>query len=203
MAFKAFKLPNQVDLFPNVNKKFLITSGAIQALRSTAFNITLGDVEVEQAVGKSDYGTPVMDKLEFPEGSYIDLEGNQISFSGISIATVILEVSLSKNIIKTAVSGRNGTIKEFVADNDYSISGRGFISNKNNVIPLDSLRTFRQIMQVPNQIEVISQYLNEVFEINYLVIENFSMPQIEGFRNELPFSFQAISDIPLDINDLE
>lgn len=203
MAVKIFKIPDQGAIFPRVNKPLFATGAAIQAIKGAAFAIQLAGLETEEAIGKSDFGTPVMDRLEFPKGSYVDLEGNTISFAGIANATVILEVNQSKNIVKEAIQGRNGTIKEYVSDGDFVISARGFISNKDNAIPLDALRDFRAIMQVPQQIEVVSQYLNEIFEINQIVIESYSMPQTEGVRNEIPFSFQALSDVPLDLEELE
>jgi len=210
MPVKIFKIPGEGTIFPSVNKKLLVTGAAIQAIKGGAYSILLGGVEAEEAIGKSDFGTPVMDRLELAplnddgtQRSYIDLEGNQIFFGPISIPTVILEVNQSKNIVKESIQGRNGTVKEYVSDGDYIINGRGVISNKDNIIPLDNLRVFKEIMQVPQQIEVVSQYLNEIFEINQMVIESFSMPQIEGVRNELPFTFQALSDVALDLEELE
>jgi len=202
MAVKFFKIPSEGSVLPR-SKPIFATGAAIQAIKGAGFAISLAGVETEEAIGKSDFGTPIMDRLEFPEGSYIDLEGNTISFGGISTATVVLEVSQSKNIVKESIQGRNGTIKEYVSDGDFVISGRGFISNKDNIIPLDALRDFREIMQVPQQIEVVSQYLNEIFEINQIVIESYNMPQTEGVRNEIPFSFQALSDVALDLEELE
>jgi hypothetical protein len=198
-----FRIPEEANLGPRSKKNFLITGGAIQAIKSVAFNISLGDIETEEAIGKSVYGTPVMDRLEIPEGDYIDLDGNTISFPGIVINTIVFEASKSKNIVKTAIQGRNGKVKEYVSDDDFLINARGFISNKDNAIPLDDLRNFREIMEVPQQISVISQYLNEILEVNEIVIENFSMPQIEGVRNEIPFTFQASSDVPIDLEELE
>lgn len=204
MAVKIYKIPDQASIFPKSKGNFLLGTGiAIQALKGAAFNITLSEIEKEEAIGKTDYATPVLDRLEIPEGTYVDLEGNDINFPGIVIDTIIFEASKSKNIVKTAIQGRNGKIKEYVADDDFMINARGFISNKSNVIPLADLRAFREIMEVPQQIDVISQYLNEVLEVYQIVVENFSMPQIEGVRNELPFTFQASSDVPIDLEELE
>lgn len=197
-----FKIPQETDLGPRAKKNFLITGAALQALRTTAFRIPISSTELP--IGVSELGTPVMDRLEIPKGNYIDLEGNDISFSGIKIDTIVFEASKGKNIVKTPIQGRNGTIKEYVSDKDFQINARGFISNTfNNAIPLDDLRTFREIMEVPQQIPVISQYLNEILEVNEIVVENFSMPQQSGVRNELPFTFQASSDVALDLEELE
>ena len=211
MAVKIFKIPDPTTAFPKSKRNFLITGAAIQSIKGAAFNISLAGIETEESIGNSDYGTPVMDRLIIAplndngsQRTYIALEGGPpIPFGPLVINTVILEASLNKNIVKTPIQGRNGKVKEYVSDDDFMINARGFISNKDNVIPLDDLRTFREIMQVPQQIDVESQYLNEVLEVNQIVIENFSMPQQEGTRNELPFTFQASSDVPIDLQELE
>jgi len=203
MAVKFYKIPDESDIFANTSKPFAITGGAIQAIRSTVFNINLGDIETEENISVSEYGTPIMDVLEFPDGAYIDLQGDLITYGGITNAAVILEVSQGKNIVKTPIQGRNGTIQEYVSDGDYQINARGFITSKDNIIPLDDAKLFREIMQVPQEIEVVSQYLNEIFDINQIVIESFDMPQAEGYRNQIPFTFQAIGYNPIDLEEIE
>jgi len=201
MAVKIFKAPNPSDIFPKTKKDFLITGAALGVIRKPSFNIPLSGPELPVSISK--YRTPVMDLLEIPAGEYIDLEGNAITFAGIRIETIIFEASKAKNIVKTAIQGRNGTVKEYVSDQDWIINARGFISNIFNALPINDLRTFREIMEVPQQIDVISQYLNEILEVNQIVVEQFSMPQIEGFRNEIPFTFTASSDVVLDLEELE
>lgn len=183
-----------------VSHKIIVTQALIAKIRSDQFNIP--GTEVEEPIDRSDYDTPVLDNLSFPAGKYIDLQGNEIDFAGITLNAILLEVTQPKNIIKTPVQGRNGTVKEYISDGDYKISGRGLISNFDNVLPLDDLRIFRQIMNVPQQLEIVSQYLNEVYDIFQIVIEDYNMPQIEGVRNQIPFNFTASSDVPLDLEEL-
>lgn len=200
MAVKIFKLPDPLER--RVNKNFLITSAAIQAVKGAAANIFIPESEVEDPVGRSYLGTPVIDRLEFPQGTYTDLDNNTIDYGAVVVDTVIFEVSKPRNIVKTAVQGRDGTVKEYVSDSDFQIICRGVISNRDNVFPLNAVRDLRTIFEVPQQVPVVSLFLNDVFEIFNIVIEEYNIPQVEGKRNEIPFSFTASSDVPLDLEEL-
>lgn len=195
------KIPD--PLAKRVNTNFIATSAAISAVKSTAANFALPPVVAEESISTSYLGTPVIDNLEFPAGSYTDLEGNTIEYGDVVIDTVIFSVSKPRNIIKTAIQGRNGTIKEYVSDGDYVITCRGIVSNADNVIPLDLARDLKAVFEVPQQVPIVSEYLNDLFEIFDIVIEQWDMPQVEGVRNQLPFSFTAVSDVPLDLEELE
>jgi hypothetical protein len=193
------KIPDPLN--KRVNKNF-IPPTAIQAVKGISANIFIPDSEVEQPIGRSYLGTPVIDNLEFPQGAYTDLDGNTISYGAVVVDTVIFEVNKPRNIIKTSIQGRSGTIKEYVSDGDYQINCRGMISNRQNVFPLDAVRALRQVLEIPQQIPVVSLFLNDVFEIFNIVIESYNIPQVEGKRNEIPFSFVASSDVPLDLEEL-
>jgi hypothetical protein len=196
-----FTIPDPLE--KRVNKNFLITSAAIAAAKGAAANVFIPDSVTEEPVGRSYLGTPVIDNLEFPQGSYTDLEGNTIDYGAVVVDTVIFSVSKPRNIVKTPIQGRNGTVKEYVSDGDYVITCRGIISNRDNVIPLDQARDLRTVFEVPQQVPIVSEYLNDLFEIFDIVIEQWDMPQVEGTRNQIPFSFTATSDVPLDLEELE
>lgn len=196
-----FKIPE--ELKKRVNKNFLITGAAIQAGKGLAAGILIPDSAIEESVGRSYLGTSVIDNLEFPAGSYTDLEDNTIDYGAVVVDTVTFEVNKPKNIVKTMIQGRNGTVKEYVSDGDFEIRCSGMISNRDNIIPLDQIRNLRTVLEVPQQIPVISLFLNDIFEIFNIVIESYSIPQIEGKINELPFTFTATSDVQLDLEELE
>lgn len=200
MAVRLFRLPDPIE--KRVNKNFLITSSAIQAVKGVGANFAIPDSAVEEPVGQSYLGTPVIDNLEFPQGSYTDQDGNVIDYGAVVVDTVTFSVSRVKNIVKTKIQGRNGTVKEYVSDGDYEITCRGIISNRDNVLPLNQARDLTKVFEVPQQIPIVSEYLNDLFEIFDVVIEQWDMPQVEGKRNEVPFSFTAVSDVPLDFEEL-
>ena len=155
-------------------------------------------------IPSNSFGTPVYDNLYFNINGYFNEENTYVNeVLQLHVNSVLLVVSQTKNIVMTAIQGRSGTIKEYVSDGDYSISGTGTITNSNNTLPLDDLTTLNRIFKVPESIPVISQFLNEIFDINNIVIESYNFSQKRGFRNEIAFSFSAYSDVPPEINEFD
>jgi len=202
MAIKFFTIPDPIQP-QGLNAKFLVTGAAVQVIKGTIANIVTGDIEQQTTQeGNSYLNTPVIDRLVLPASSYTDLEGGQVDYPEISIDTVIFTVTKPRNIVKTPIQGRNGTVKEYVSDNDFQINCRGVLSSKANVIPESDAQFLRRAFETPQQIPIVSEYLNSIFDIFDIVIESWSMSQVEGKFNEIPFSFSASSDYPLDFEEL-
>ena len=201
--FRKISLDNTIV---STNKSFLISRAGLQALRGQLISIPEGDVEESNYV--SLLNTPVIDNLVFKAGKYIPLgQTEPIPYDELRIDTVIIEVSQTKNIVKTSVQGRNSTVKEYVSDGDYLISIRGVIQSREpseqKKYPEDLMNNFIKILKAERSVIIISKFLNEVFGINDIVIETYSVPQVEGLRNQQPFSISASSDVPIDLEELE
>jgi len=79
-------------------------------------------------------GTPIFADLRFPDDELI-------------LESVLIEVRQTKNIQRTPVQGRNGTVKEYIADGDYDITIRGVITTPRiNSYPLDEVRALVSIL---------------------------------------------------------
>jgi hypothetical protein len=160
------------------------------------------------------FGTPVFSNLQIPKGSYTDFDGNVIEYSGIRLDTVLFRVSQRKMIEKTSVQGRNGTVKEYISDGDFDIIINGAIAQETvddenfivestgNKFPEQDMRTLIDIMKAPVQIPVISTFLS-YFDIDDIVIESYDMPQEKGTRNLQFFTIRAVSDVPLEIQEIQ
>ena len=202
--FRKISLDNTIV---TTNKSFLISRAGLQALRGQLISIPEYDTE-KPIEGASLLNTPVIDNLVFKAGKYIPLgQTEPIPYDELRIDTVIIEVSQTKNIVKTSVQGRNSTVKEYVSDGDYLISIRGVIQSREpseqKKYPEDLMNNFIKILKAERSVIIISKFLNEVFGINDIVIETYSVPQVEGLRNQQPFSISASSDVPIDLEELE
>ena len=107
------------------------------------------------------------------------------------------------NIVKEKIQGRDGTVKEYISNGDYVISCQGVLSNKDNTLPEDQARALNEIFNVPQSVQIVSLFLNNVFEIFDVVIESPTVAISEGKRNSIPFSFTAISDVPITFEELK
>jgi Domain of unknown function (DUF6046) len=108
------------------------------------------------------------------------------------ITTCLIDVMQTKNIVTTAVQGRNGTIKEYVADGDYEISIKGaLVGNKG--YPRADVRDLHELLKQSTLLEVVSDYLM-LFDIKEIVVTNYAFRQQEGYQNVQLFEITAISD---------
>lgn len=151
----------------------------------------------DTALRKSYLGTPVYSTLEF-----MQIPGSQTANSQsvspsevlLRIDTVILTVEQTKNIVKTSIQGRDGTIKEYIGLGDYIVSIEGeIVSPYLNFYPEDDVKLLVQVLEHPNRVDVANQFLL-MFGITSLVIETYSISEKLGSRNSVPFRVNAISD---------
>jgi hypothetical protein len=143
--------------------------------------------------GQSYLGTPVFAPFAFEDGNY---EKNKeiIKYAGIRLDTALIDVSLEKNIVRTQIQGRNGTVKEYISDGDYIISVKALLVSPNmSLAPESAMRKLINLFSVPDSLPVKSDFL-QLFSIYRIVIEKPSFKQVQGFNNMIAVEFSAYSD---------
>lgn len=159
--------------------------------------------EDDDIIGVSKLGTPIYDNLRIESSSYVAENEENVEYEGVVINTVLISVSQSKNVIKTAINGRHGTIKEFVSNGDYQISCGGlFTSDSPNIYPEKEVLALNNIFSIPDSLKVTCKYLNRL-GIYEIVVEDFTLRQKTGFYNVQEFTFRAVSETPLEIRKEE
>ena len=119
------------------------------------------------------------------------------TYGPLTIQLVLVTVGNVKNIVKTTLQGRNGTVKEYISDGDYAIKIEGKIfGNGPNNYPQDDVQALQKICLAPQSINIINSHLN-MFNIEDIVIESYNIDQQEGMRNCQPFVLNCVSDTPL------
>lgn len=193
------------------NYKFdLTTIGLQNYVKPKIFSIN--DNEEEEIADKKSYlGTPVFSNLEIPAGRYETDKGDVIEFEGIRLDTVLFDITLEKNIVRTPINGLNGTVKQFISDGDYQIGVQGIITGGSTQtesggfhsymslhVPEEEIRKINAILKVPQEIEVISEFL-DFFDISTVVIQGGGIAQKEGSRDTLFFNCGMLSDTPIEL----
>lgn len=160
--------------------------------------------ETEPAIGISKLGTPILDKIVFPEGEYEDANGFSIAFNKVELDDCLITVNRQRNVSITNILGREGTVKEFISNGDYEISFNGRIVAYWQFQPTGDLQDLSDIFNVEKELTIYNKYLNEVFGITDIVIVGKpQFNQVEGSRNTYTYSFRAISyqEITLEVLD--
>lgn len=200
MSRNDFLLPNQIQT--NAKLSFQVGRTGIQALKPLFFKVPERELD-EPLKPLSPLGTPVYDDVTFIDGSYYDLEGVQQDYKGIKLLNVMVVANRTKKIVKTAIQGRNQTVKEYVSAGDYTITISGQINANNNVFPDEEMRILSEITDANAPLAVLSTFLNEYLNVRDIIIESHSFRQVKGSRNSIDVTIQALSDVPIDFTNLQ
>lgn len=182
---------------PGVNAKTILVDALRQFNSGEQSDHSIDYYSKERAA--SYLGTPVFSPLLIKPGSYQTEEGETIGFDGIFLDTVLMTVSRSKIIQKTQITGRKGTVKEYIADGDFSVNIKAVIASPApNIYPREAVERFLKILEAPISLEVTSEFLN-MYGIYNLVIEQDDQVQRQAFQNVAIFDINAVSDEPLEL----
>lgn len=131
-------------------------------------------------------GLPVFSDIEFPLPNGLKLK----------MADILITVNQQRNIIKTTIQGRSGTVKEYIADGDFTINIKGaLVIPQSNDYPEALVRDLMSVLNLKEVIEPTCDYLR-LFDIYGIVITGYSFPQQRGFQNVQLFEINALSDTP-------
>ena len=152
--------------------------------------------------GNIDYlGVPALTQLQFRYDNQLYV-----------LNDCIMSVTQERNIVETALSGRDGTVKQYISDGDFSISVQAAIANDylmatnqqyeiNDAYPEGEIKLFIKLLKVKQALEVTSDWL-DLFGIKSVVIKSYGFDQ-ETFSNRQTFSMQMLSDEPFEIKILK
>ena len=146
----------------------------------------------------SQLGTEILSNIVFEAGSYTD-RGQVINFEELAIDMVLITISQTKNIIRTDVQGRAGSVKEYVSLGDYVINIKAaIVSNDSEKYPADDVRKLHEILKAPIALKFRSEFIDRLGAFD-LVVESHSLPQTQGFRNVQAVNINLLTDTPLEI----
>jgi hypothetical protein len=198
---------------PRVDPEIVLKGFGLQSLRSKFYSVDEEDPDENDPKITSYLGTPVFANLIFIPGSYKDKKGQTVNYGEIyknddknenfKVDTVLIDVSQQKQIIKTNIQGVSGTVKEYISKGDYQITIRGALVSPSSLrYPEEEVAQLKEYLEAETAIGVASRFLDDVFNIQTIVIESFSFPQVEGTQNVQLFEISAVSDDPIELTVL-
>lgn len=109
-----------------------------------------------------------------------------------------VNVSLQKEVVKTSLVGRSGTIKEYITDGDYQLSiSVGLVATDDegritDQYPERAMAQLREILEKPEALEVSSAFL-DIFGITRMVVTGFTAKQMTHSNRQV-IEITALSD---------
>jgi hypothetical protein len=183
---RAFNLQNV--RVPDVRKNEYDTS-------KLATNYVEGDPKLYDSV----LGTPVFADVTLKGGSYTDIITNKVvTYPELRYDAVLLTIDFAARIIKTEIQGRNGTVKEYIGEDDAKISIQGIICGTNGHYPAFEVAQLNDWRRAPVSKAVVSTFLQNL-GIDSLVVEDFSLPQVAGGYSYQTFTISCVSDLPVEL----
>jgi hypothetical protein len=141
----------------------------------------------------------------------------------IILTECVMTVTQSRNIVTTALQGRNGTIKEYISDGDYQIEAAAAIQppeterildpagaqadlpsmyrTPEDRYPYTELTALLSMFRAAGALEVQSDYLS-LFDIKSAVVSSYSLVQ-QTHANRQEFRLSLLSDLPYEIKMAE
>ena len=124
----------------------------------------------------------------------------------VELADAVAAVSRERRIVSTAMTGRDGTVKEYINEGDWAINLTvGVQATEGGQItdeyPSEALRALRRVLDVQAAIEVQSEFLS-IFDITHVVVRSYSASQMTE-ANYQTVSISLVSDEPIELTSKE
>lgn len=184
---------------PNLpNIQLTIQSFAINAVQTAIYRAKIKTAIKDESpiLRKSKLGTAIFSDLQF--GDIFDENGVLIDIHR-PVDTALFSVQQVKNVVRTNINGRDGTIKEYIGMGDYQINIKGVICGENGVYPSEDVENLMKFMIYGQSIPIDSKFLNEVFDIFEIVVLDYDIPQTEGGQSYQKFEINCVSEKPVEI----
>jgi hypothetical protein len=120
----------------------------------------------------------------------------------------LIQISGSKTIIKTPIDSAvrsqervKGTFKELYSEADDIIIIKGVAVNEDDEdYPEQIVNRIRQLIKKQSELKVDSCRMLSMFGVQFLAIESYDFPTVEGFQNMQPYQLNCVSDSTIDLN---
>ena len=138
-------------------------------------------------------GAPLFQPLTFKAIDGLD---------ALLLESAVLGLTRTKNVVTTAIQGREGTVKEFISNGDWSLSFSGILVANGYDYPLEQVQLFNQFMELNKTLQLEHEVLNAL-GIYEAVVMDYALPPTT-YTNVQSFSIQMLSDVPFEliVNDL-
>jgi len=121
----------------------------------------------------------------------------------------VISITGRKNIIETALTERNGTVKEVINVQDYDIVIKGIIVNHDNAYPEADVATLIEIFETNAAVQLLNA-LTDILLIHpdrkgsdNVVVKELSFPPVAGAKFVKPYQLTLVSDAIFNLQEIQ
>lgn len=170
----------------------------------------LFDISSTLSAKRGKFGQPIFDEFTFLADSVNKLtyempneygKNSIIIIAPFTFETALIEINQTKNIVKTSISGLNGTVKEYMSNGDFIINLKGVIVGDiaNQRPDRNDLNALVAFLNAPLTIPISCSFCDEL-KISSVVIESYRLGQREGARNVIDIDINMVSDSTIQLS---
>jgi len=152
------------------------------------------EIQVENYPESSDRVTPgtglvVGDRIRFEHKGQVYKMPHEI----------LVGYNRPKNIVKTPMQGKDGTVKEYISMDDWQITIQGFIIDYDVMAyPIDRVSELNEWFAINKELTVVSDWMTRLGIFN-VVVESLDLPPMPGVANAQAFELVLLSDEPVEL----
>lgn len=119
----------------------------------------------------------------------------------ITIKSAVCKVTLTKQIVETAITGRDGTVKELISANDFEVEATVTLINTADEYPAEAMRTLSDLARKSSAVYVDSEFLR-LFDIDRAVVKEMTLDQsTEGNTQEVKLTLTSDEDYEVEVSE--
>lgn len=174
---------------------------ATQAVADKLFN-QLNDIPVlptnSELAKMSALGTPVWDYIHVKP---VTVESTGEVFNGYDFpAETTIEAVRPKKVVESDILGRDGTVEELIALDDWSMTIRGLIINYESTdYPEQRVKDLQKLCELKSSVIPVEGTFLTMLDIRYLSLHRLSLKPTIGYGNIQAFEIEAKSKRPFII----
>ena len=155
--------------------------------------------EQHGSAGRGLLGLPVFCSVRFEA-----IRTNAGLFEGLQLLDPLVSVTQPQNIVQTTITGRKGTVKEYINEGDYAVVIRGILatdpfSANRFEYPLSQVQLMREMVALGVALPVAG-WLLDTYNIKNLVITSATYDALPGYTNLQAYELQCLSDEPIELS---
>lgn len=180
----------------NVNKLFKQVFGIQPDFKNLQKYDGYPDEQASTNKGASGTGNYMWDRFNLKYSVERAVNDIQVVLYKLPDATVV-DISCSKNIIKTQLTKVKGSVKEFINIGDFELEFKGLMINYDSMtFPLEAQAKMKNFFAATSRVNITSKLVNG-YGIFNMIVEDIKFPSMAGFANCQPFQIKCVSDEPI------